>query len=195
MTTISVRHRSGQMRQKKVPACVRVDRKKQLKAPISLAISGDRPFFCVLIPDSTITPGQWSVMWPNCEQLGVVKPDKVSGCDGSPPAAGPGAANSCVAALVSQKPDHADVFCLLCSLLLPRCIRIPGGSYRRRCAEPQTLTAALFRRRVADREEDAHCDRHKLSIVPPGVKRRAPLLFELSRPEWSLLERERKGGS
>lgn len=126
--------------------------KKQLKAPISLTVSGDRPFFCVLIPDSTITPGQWSVMWPNCEQLGVVKPDRVSGCDGSPPAARLCAASSCAAARVSQKPDHADVFCLLCSFLFPRCISIPGGSYRRRCAKPQTLTAALFRRRVAERE-------------------------------------------
>lgn len=165
------------------------------KAPISFAISEDRHFFFVLIPDTTLTPGQWSVMWPNCEQLGVVKPHKVSGCDGSPPSVRLCAANSCVAAVFSQKPNHADVFRLLCLFLIPRSISIPGGSYRLRCAKPRTLTAALFQRRGADREEDAHCDRHKLSIVPSGVKRRAPLLFELTHTKASLLERKRRGGS
>lgn len=94
---------------------------------------------------------------------------------------------------IFPKAKSCRCFCLLCSFLFPRCITITRGPHRRRCAQPQTLTAALFQRRVAEGEEDAHCDRHKLSIVQSGVKRRAPLLFELSHTEGSLLESRKKG--
>lgn len=126
-------------------------------------------------------------MWPNWEQLGVAKPLKVSGYARSHS----GCVNSCLAAVFSQKRND----CLLRSLLSPRCITTTRGPHRRRCAQHRALTGALFLRRVAGGEEDAHCDQHKLSIVLSGVKRRAPLLFELSSHRVKpIREQNRRGG-
>lgn len=162
--------------------------KNELKA-LSLTISGGSStfFFFILIPDIILTPGQWSVMWPNWEQLGAAKPPRSAGVPGVTRAAQ-------IPAWRQNFPKSEIMQMLSCSVLFPRCITIPRGPHRRRCAQLQMLTAALFQPRVAEGEEDAHCGRHKLSIVQSGVKRRAPLLFELSHTEWSLLERRKKKG-